>query len=120
MTEESENKQGVSTKADATGWNHLSNELLHKIIAHAPDDPDAWTANETFTGALRTSRHVRNLADSSPLRQSKDNLDSGRLASDAVIETAFTDENFSDRIRYSGNPTPKRTVHWLRVQRAWA
>jgi hypothetical protein len=86
ITEESKNNQGVSTRADATGWNDLSNELQHKIITHAADDPDAWRANETFTGALRTHGHVRNLADSEALRQYKDNLDGGRLGSDLAAE----------------------------------
>ncbi|MGO6748226.1 hypothetical protein ACCS93_38545 [Rhizobium ruizarguesonis] len=110
MTEESENKQQVSTSSDATGWHPLSNELLRKIIARAADDPDAWTASETSTGAQRTSRHVCDFADSSPLRQYKDNLDGGRLASDAVIETAFTDENFSDRIRWDRRYIGKEAV----------
>jgi hypothetical protein len=100
MTEENEIKQGISipTQANATGWNKLSNELQHKIIAHAVDDSDAWKANETYGAVSRTSRHLHNLAASSKaLRQYKDNLDGGRLVSDAVIETAFPDKNFSDR-----------------------
>lgn len=96
MTEESENKEGISTPANATGWNKLPNELQHKIIAHAVDDSDAWGANETLGSVLRTSGHVHNLAGSKALRQYKDNLDGGRLVSEAVIETAFLDKTFSD------------------------
>ncbi|MBY5775303.1 hypothetical protein HFN63_35815 [Rhizobium leguminosarum] len=102
MTEESENKQGISTRANATGWNKLSNELQHKIIAHAVDDSDAWRANETLGAVLRTSRHFHDLAGSRALRQYKDNLDGGRLVSEAVTETTFPNNNFSDNTIWWG------------------
>lgn len=96
MTEESESKRGASTHANVTGWKELANELQHQIIAHAVDDSDAWKAHETFSSVLRTSRPVRDLANSEALRRYKANLDGGRLVSDAVIETAFPNRNFSD------------------------
>ena len=111
MTEESENKEGISTPANATGWNKLPNELQHKIIVHAADDSDAWRANETLGAVSRTSHHLHNLAGSKALQQYKENLDGGRLVSDAVIETAFPDKNFSDRpILWSRRHIGKETV----------
>lgn len=75
---------------------------------------DAWRSNETLGAVLSTSRHVHNLANSKALRQYKNNLDGGRLVSEAVIETAFLDKTFSDAPmrgdqRHIGNEAPAVT-----------
>ncbi|WP_117196526.1 hypothetical protein [Rhizobium terrae] len=97
MTEESDKNGGLSADVKV-GWRRLSTELQHKIIAHAVDDPDRWRAIKTFTSLLGTSRWVRDLANSRRFREYKENLDGARLVSDAVIETAFPDNNFSDNL----------------------
>ncbi|WP_217578608.1 hypothetical protein [Mesorhizobium sp. GbtcB19] len=99
MTEDRENKQQASTEANAIrGWDKLPNELLHGIITHAVNDTDAWKARETFHGVSLTSRHLHELTKSKVLQEYKENLDGGTLVSDAVIETAFKNNNFSDNI----------------------
>lgn len=96
MIDESENQQGISTRARAKGWKKLPDELKHRIIAHAVNDPDTWRANETLGAVSLTSHHLHNLAGSKALQQYKENLHGGLLVSHAVIETAFPDKNFSD------------------------
>jgi hypothetical protein len=100
MTEKNDDKQRMPAPTNFAGFNALSNELQHKIITHAVDGPDAWKANKTYSAVRRVNRHLHAAAGSGALQRFKENLDGGRLVSEAVIETAFLDKNFSEPFRW--------------------